>query len=754
MATELLSPAGDFDTALCAFSAGADAVYCGLSEFSARASAKNLTLDELKDLLSYAHSLVPPRKVYVAFNTLLNDDELPRAVSVLAALEQIRPDALIVQDIGIARICRKYFPSLELHASTQLVAHNLEGVLALKEMGFRRVVLAREVSLDEISLIARRCGALKFLDDGRPEMELECFIHGALCYSISGLCLFGAMEKSRSGNRGACPYCCREERPMEVKKAFTHPFSMKDLRLGESSKLLAAAGVTSLKIEGRMKSPLYVSTVTSYYRAILDGVKSKVTLSDLETVFSRRTTELYFRKRPLEGASPIDESTPGHVGAPTGVVKRIVGGRDGRRWLCFHTTRPLELHDGLQFEALSADGRRLGMGISQMRIPNPPRNVCQVPSNSDVEILLPDDGSKESVWSAVKPGMTVFCSMSNAVKKLFPVPSIRRGVNPGECVIEPVVKIKPQIISACLNQPVDIEVSIATDTQIANDPSRTNEAVNKAFNRLGGTNYKLGKLSVKNENGLFVPMGVLNELRRLLVEKLDSQMRIVLEEKIKSVINALEDEQPLQGFESPLIDEENLPTIRLRHDQQIPLGNWGEVVVLIPIDGNLKNEFDPEVRLALPVWTSENDFNKLRSSVKRLMRAGYLKWEASDLATLRMLKALCVEDITADWTLYARNSMALSQLSEMGVKRVVSSPENDELNNGRLAESGFDVEFLKVQSTPLFISLTPPAKNVDLGRYCTFSLGKLYVTTRSEPRTFGVPASARSRVDISWDKPQ
>ena len=206
---ELLSPAGDFETALAAFAAGADAVYCGLSDFSARAFAKNLSPDDLRNLVAYARSQNAPRRVYVAFNTLLDESQLESAVESLATLDDIGPDALIVQDLGVARICRKYFPSLELHASTQLVVHNLEGVLALKELGFRRVVLSRELSLEEVSLVARRCGAMKMMDDGRPEMELECFIHGALCYSISGLCLFGAMEKGRSGNRGTCPYCCR-----------------------------------------------------------------------------------------------------------------------------------------------------------------------------------------------------------------------------------------------------------------------------------------------------------------------------------------------------------------------------------------------------------------------------------------------------------------------------------------------------------------------------------------------------------------
>ena len=254
--TELLSPAGDFETALAAFDAGADAVYCGLADFSARAFAKNLSFEDLGHLVRFAHA--KGRKVYVTFNTLVDEVDVEQAVETLSRLEEIGPDALIVQDLGVARLCRRHFPALALHASTQLVAHNLEGVLALKDVGFTRVVLARELSLAEIASISKRCGGL----------ELECFIHGALCYSISGLCLFGAMEKGRSGNRGKCPYCCRMGYGQPVNP---YIFSMKDLRLGEDVRKLVDAGVVSLKIEGRMKSSLYVAAVTKFYRQILQS---------------------------------------------------------------------------------------------------------------------------------------------------------------------------------------------------------------------------------------------------------------------------------------------------------------------------------------------------------------------------------------------------------------------------------------------------------------------------------------------------
>lgn len=277
MSAELLSPAGDFATALAAFDAGADAVYCGLGSFSARAYAPNFTASELKDLVRVARAR--GKRVYVAFNTVVDEIDIGRALEQIAEIDAIAPSAAIVQDLGVARLCRKYFPSLQLHASTQLVAHNLEGALMLGELGFTRVVLARELSVEEIAAIVRRAG----------RMEFECFVHGALCYSLSGLCLFGAMEKGRSGNRGKCPYCCRQKFGVAGDSARREalPFSMKDLRLGEDARRLVEAGVHSLKIEGRMKSSLYVASATKYYRQILDG-KSGITVGDLETVFSRR----------------------------------------------------------------------------------------------------------------------------------------------------------------------------------------------------------------------------------------------------------------------------------------------------------------------------------------------------------------------------------------------------------------------------------------------------------------------------------
>lgn len=749
---ELLAPAGSFETAIAAFEYGADAVYLGLDAFSARASAANFSPAELADIL--AVSRAKGRKVYVTFNTLLTDSELPEAVEKLAILEELAPDALIVQDLGVARLIRAHFPSLVLHASTQLVAHNLEGVLALKELGFRRVVLARELPIADIRSIAQRCGC-----------EIEVFVHGALCYSISGLCLFSAMEKRRSGNRGRCAYCCRLAYT-DPEGRRTLPFSMKDLRLDDRLDALHEAGVASLKIEGRMKSSLYVASVVKRYRELLDGAVPQTTREDLETVFSRATTHLYADGWRQKTDDIIDHVNLGHQGTPIGLVKRITKDRDGRAWLRIHTSRALEKHDGLQFVVAGQEttgraatcqtqtGRPLGLGIGEMRIAISRKPVFEAPAGSDVEIELPPD-IEEAISAMLLPSdrqtaaVEVRCAMSNAVKRQFPVPSFRTADYPGAKRIDVNVQISADGVSASSGgETVAIPL---TSLQKANQPERTEPAVRKSFGKLGGTGWSLGTLTVDDPDRLFVPASVLNDLRRELVASLDAAAIRRRTEKVASIVGGLS-----QNLKAPNPSSPQTYVVKIRLGQTIPSGDWDEVVVAIGHTGDVP-EFDDATRLALPVFTKEGDFNRLRGRVKTLLRAGYRKWEAADLAGVRMLRALGVEDITADWTLYAFNALSAAALAELGVKRCVLSPEDDPSHNA--ASFPIPAEHLAQQSTPLFISMTQPAaadpsRLVDAsgGEFTSFQLDGLWITTRLAPRIFSVPADAISRLDLSWDQ--
>lgn len=278
---EILAPAGGYDSLVAAVRSGADAVYLGEKSFSARTSAKNFDDDELKKAVAYCH--IHGVKVYVTINTLIFDDEFEQLKSAIISAAQADADALIVQNQGVARLAKKIAPKLPLHASTQMSVHTVSGVRALYEMGFKRVVLSREMSKDEI----RKCAEIP--------VELEVFVHGALCMSVSGQCYFSAMLGGRSGNRGACAQTCRL--PFSVgKNKDGYALSLKDNSLINHIGELEEIGVTSAKIEGRMKRPEYVSAAVRACREQRDfGFVSDETAKSLKGVFSRTGfTDGYF----------------------------------------------------------------------------------------------------------------------------------------------------------------------------------------------------------------------------------------------------------------------------------------------------------------------------------------------------------------------------------------------------------------------------------------------------------------------------
>lgn len=278
---EILAPAGGYDSLVAAVRSGADAVYLGEKSFSARTSAKNFDDDELKKAVAYCH--IHGVKVYVTINTLIFDDEFEQLKSAIITAANADADALIVQNQGVARLAKKLAPKLPLHASTQMSVHTASGVRALYEMGFKRVVLSREMSRDEI----RKCAEIP--------IELEVFVHGALCMSVSGQCYFSAMLGGRSGNRGACAQTCRL--PFSVgKNKDGYALSLKDNSLINHIGELEEIGVTSAKIEGRMKRPEYVSAAVRACREERDlGFVSDDTAQTLRGVFSRTGfTDGYF----------------------------------------------------------------------------------------------------------------------------------------------------------------------------------------------------------------------------------------------------------------------------------------------------------------------------------------------------------------------------------------------------------------------------------------------------------------------------
>ncbi len=287
---EILAPAGSIEALKAAVDSGADAVYFGGRAFSARKNAVNLSDDEITEAVRYAH--LRGTKLYAAVNTLVFDSELDRAFEFIKFCYEAGVDALIIQDMGLVRMVRKYFPDFPMHASTQMTVHNLAGALAAEKMGFKRVVLSREISLDEIRLIAQK-----------SKIELEVFVHGALCMSYSGQCLFSSFLGGRSGNRGACAQPCRlpytlfDSKGSQVSENEKYLLSLKDMCLIDHISKLIEAGVTSLKIEGRMKSAAYVSAVCGIYNKYRHG--GQVQDNDrelLQNIFSRGSfTDSYLK---------------------------------------------------------------------------------------------------------------------------------------------------------------------------------------------------------------------------------------------------------------------------------------------------------------------------------------------------------------------------------------------------------------------------------------------------------------------------
>ena len=260
---ELLAPAGNMECLKAAVQAGCDAVYFGGIKFGARAFSKNFTDSEIIEAINYCH--LYGVKAYITVNTLIYDNEVDGFIKYIEFIHKNNVDAIIIQDLGMFDLIRRTFPNLEIHASTQMHIHNLDGTKLMEDLGMKRVVLARETSLSEISYIKEN-----------SNIELEIFIHGALCISYSGQCLMSKMIGGRSGNRGTCAGSCRL--PYELVEHKNGPrlnkedyvLSMKDLNSLEHLQELLKIGVDSLKIEGRMKRPEYVYLVTSIYRKAID----------------------------------------------------------------------------------------------------------------------------------------------------------------------------------------------------------------------------------------------------------------------------------------------------------------------------------------------------------------------------------------------------------------------------------------------------------------------------------------------------
>ncbi len=487
---ELLAPVGSFNSLIAAIEAGCDAVYLSGKLYGARSYAENFSNDELIKSINYAHRYGV--KVYVTVNTLIYEDEVNNFIQYVEFLYTNNVDAVIIQDIGMFDLIRKLYPNLEIHISTQMHIHNLEGAQLVEKLGATRVVLARESSYELIKEIREK-----------SNLELEIFVHGALCISYSGQCLMSSLIGGRSGNRGTCAQCCRQPYDLyeDEKKINRNKYllSTRDLNSLENIGKLIDIGVDSFKIEGRMKRPEYVYLVVSLYRKAIDNYiatkATKITEKDvyeLKKIFNRQFTNGFLFHTSNEQF--INEFRPNHMGVEIGKVVSIINNRVNIK-LC----DTLSVQDGIRF----IGEKDLGMNIQVMYKNG--KKIQRALKNDVVSIIVKD-----------LPRINSLVLKTTDSEQLSQINSEIRAQNRK-------VPLQMRII-AKLNQHLKIILLDEQDNIVELEstyiiPKSLNCTTNKStiikqMKKMGNTVYIVKSLEVDMDDNIFIPIKTLNELRR------------------------------------------------------------------------------------------------------------------------------------------------------------------------------------------------------------------------------------------------
>lgn len=655
MKKELLAPAGDIEAGYAALYYGADAVYLGLEKFSARATATNFNEQALNEFVAYVHSL--ERKVFVALNTLIQENELNDLCKQLDICSRCRVDAVIIQDLGVARIIKENYPELEMHASTQMAIHNKEGALALKNLGFSRVVVARELTLPEIEEIA-----------AIPDLETEAFIHGALCYSYSGLCMFSSLETGRSANRGKCLYPCRAA--FKSDEGEKHLFSMKDMALQAE---ILKMPVTSLKIEGRKKSALYVAAVTDYYRRILEGRGAdEQRENNIKQIFSRPWTKFHFNGRNKD---IIDRDFVGHRGLLIGKIEQLSADS-----MVFVTQHEISRYDGLQID-VDGEEKPFGFSLQNMKIDG--KTCFEAKKGKKVEVMLPRK------TPALKKGQNIYLSSSTNVKNAYDYEKPKAGGFKLRHLITVQIIISENKIQAISN---GYEYAMTGKFTSAEHPEKIIEAAEKAFAKTGDTILELQEIKLENPQKLFVPVSIFNELRRGLYEK--------IEIKIQSKSLPSIDETRVSSKPQWIIKTDDLDSLT-----KLNIDDFSEVIFLLGNDTNIEDlKTIPRAKLRLSLPSVCRKVEAYQNLVSDLIGQGYTKWEVANYWGLGILANKNL-DITIDSSIYMLNSQAMQMAKDMKISRVTISVEDTIENMKKLAVvSPVSTCMVVYQDVPLFIS--------------------------------------------------
>ncbi len=495
---ELLAPAGDISSLRAAIEAGCDAVYLGGKQFGARAYSNNFTKEDLVEAIKLCH--LYGVKVYVTCNTIIYENEVPDFLDYVRFLHQNNVDAILIQDLGMLDLVHKKFPNLEIHSSTQMHIHNLDDVKLMERLGIKRVVLARETSITAIKNIKTH-----------SNIDLEIFVHGSLCISYSGECLMSSLIGGRSGNRGMCAGTCRLpynvlSNHKIINKNEPYPLSTKDLNSLENLEELLNIGITSLKIEGRMKSSDYVYCVVKLYRQAIDSyykygkvIINESILHDLKIIFNRGYTKGFLFNTDIHDF--INGKRPNHEGVEVGTIMA-----------CKKKIATIKLSDTINI----GDGIRIlgeheqGLIVNDFYIDNKLRKKA---SSGDIITI--------KVHEAVKPNSKVLLTNSRIIHEN----------------IEETLKLNPRKVpiylklTAKLGSPLTLGVSDSKNIIILKDNiveeasnlPTTKETLIEKLSKVGNTIYKLENITLECDNNIFIPLKNLNELRRNTLEQLNEK---------------------------------------------------------------------------------------------------------------------------------------------------------------------------------------------------------------------------------------
>lgn len=613
---ELLSPAGSMDALKAAIHNGANAIYLGGKKFGARAFAQNFSVNELIEAINYAH--IYNVKIYITVNTIIYEDEFEDALDFIEFLYKNNVDAVIMQDIGLMYEAHKRFPGLIIHASTQCHNHNIENIEFFKSIGVKRVILDREMSLEEIKKL-------------NTDMEIEIFIHGALCISYSGCCLMSYLGGGRSGNRGECTGCCRLpykliENNKEHKANGEYLISTKELNTSKRIKEIMDSNIVSLKIEGRMKSPEYVGFITKYYRNIIDG--KKITEEDekkLSLLFNRDFTEGYlFNENNITNIK-----TSNHQGIVIGKIIEV-----NKKFVKIKLNEDLDQEDGIRFE------NNKGMIVNKLY-------------NS--KMLLVSSVSKNSVAIIENK-----CDINKlgSVRKTTSVKLLKELQNYEQKKLDVSFTVKAKTGEA-------LEIVINDGTFILNEKGNkieksqtsetTREMIVKQLSKLGNTPFRLKEIEIIKDDNIFISITELNSIRRNLVSKLIDKKTKIKPKEINKVVDKVINYK----------DNKETINIFVNNEEQYRAAKEENVDNIYTSNVFLHKKY-PETFYKLPrvILSREN----ITNDNLLITEIGSIVYSSNN-------------NVFGSYELNAINNHSLQLLHQRGIKQITISPEiNDKIN--------------------------------------------------------------------------